>query len=121
MSEKQAFTLGKWEWLVHDHSCASLGVGDSPGMGTPLVMSVSPCAACAERATDGEWKWGRCCTPSEADAHLIAAAPDMFEALVTALPYIEMAEEDEAYKPGAVAKVTKLVRAALTRATGGQS
>lgn len=69
-------TPGPWEWQVHDHSCASLGVGDSPGYGDPLVMSVSPCRACAERA-NGEWEWGRCTTPSEADARLIAAAPDL--------------------------------------------
>ena len=55
-----------------------------------------------------------------ANARLIAAAPEMLEALVTALPYIEAAEEEEAYKPGAVAKVTKQVRAAIARATGEQ-
>lgn len=55
-----------------------------------------------------------------ANARLIAAAPDMLEALITALPYIEAAEEDEAYKPGAVRKVTNLIRAALSRATSEQ-
>lgn len=55
---------------------------------------------------------------SEANARLIAAAPDMLEALITALPYIESAEEDEAYKPGVVAKVTAQARAAIAHATG---
>lgn len=50
------------------------------------------------------------------DARLIAAAPDMFEALLTALPYIECAEEDDAYKPGVVAKVTAQIRAVLAKA-----
>lgn len=50
------------------------------------------------------------------DAVLVVAAPDMFEALLTALPYIECAEEDAAYKPGVVAKVTAQIRAALAKA-----
>jgi hypothetical protein len=56
----------------------------------------------------------------EADARLIMAAPDMFEALLTALPYIECAEEDDAYKPGVVAKVTAQIRASLAKAGLGQ-
>lgn len=56
----------------------------------------------------------------KANAHLIAAAPDMFDALLTALPYIESAEEDEAYKPGVVAKVTAQIRDALAKAGLGQ-
>lgn len=74
-------TAGEWRWVIHDHSCASLGVGDDPGMGTPLVMSVSPCRSCAERADPKEWKWGRCCTPSEADARMMAASTQMYDAL----------------------------------------
>jgi hypothetical protein len=54
------------------------------------------------------------------DARLIAAAPDMFEALLTALPYIECAEEDDAYKQGVVAKVTAQIRASLAKAGLGQ-
>lgn len=77
----QKHTPGEWRWVIHDHSCASLGVGGDPGMGSPLVMSVSPCRSCAERAEPKEWQWGRCCTPKEADARLIAASPDMLVAL----------------------------------------
>lgn len=34
-------------------------------------------------------------------------------ALITALPYVETAEHDDAYTPGAVRKVVNLIRAAL--------
>lgn len=94
MSESK-HTPGPWHWLIHDHSCASLGVGDDPGMGTPLVMSVSPCRSCADRARDGEWKWGRCTTPSEADARLIAAAPEMYEALHDLIALVETLDGGE--------------------------
>lgn len=51
-----------------------------------------------------------------ANARLIAAAPDLLEALIEALPYVECAEDDPAYKAGAVAKVVKNMRAALAKA-----
>lgn len=56
--------------------------------------------------------------PAEADVNLMVAAPDMYDALITALPYLETAESDEAYKPGAVAKVVKQVRNAISKAEG---
>ena len=57
----------------------------------------------------GEWE-------TEYNAKLIAAAPEMLEALYAALPYIEQAEFDDTYKPGAVAKIRKLVLAAIAKA-----
>ena len=56
----------------------------------------------------------------EADARLIASAPDLLAALTRALPYVETAEADEAYKPGEVAKVTAMIRAAIRQAEGGE-
>lgn len=53
------------------------------------------------------------------DARLIASAPEILEALIAALPYVETAESDEGYKPGAVAKVSAQMRAAIAKATGG--
>lgn len=54
-------------------------------------------------------------TPNAADGLLIAAAPALIDALILALPYVEMAEHDESYKPGAVAKVVKEIRAAINK------
>lgn len=55
---------------------------------------------------------------SAANAALIAAAPDLLDLLVKVLPYIETAEDDPAYKPGAVAKVTREILALIARAEG---
>lgn len=52
------------------------------------------------------------------DARLIAAAPELLDALILALPYVETAEADEGYKPGAVAKVSAAIRAAIAKAEG---
>jgi hypothetical protein len=53
---------------------------------------------------------------SEADARLIAAAPDIYDALILALPYVETAESDDAYKPSSARRVTETIRAALAKA-----
>lgn len=77
-------TKGPWGWYVEDHSMATLcGVGENGELDPSYhhVASISPCRACADRAVPKEWKWGRCTTPDEADARLIAAAPDLLEAL----------------------------------------
>jgi hypothetical protein len=48
----------------------------------------------------------------------LTVAYDLVEALTLALPYVETAEGDEAYKPGAVAKVSAAMRDAITKAVG---
>lgn len=48
----------------------------------------------------------------------IAAAPDLLEALVDALPFVEFAETDDGYKPGAVRTVSTRIRAAIAKAEG---
>jgi hypothetical protein len=71
---------GPWNWEVHDHSMASLcGGGEDAIVG--LIMSISPCGACQDRADPKEWVWGRCCTPLIENARLIAATPDLLAAL----------------------------------------
>lgn len=49
---------------------------------------------------------------------LLSSHSDLLDALTTALPYVEMAEHDEAYKNGAVRKVVTSMTAAIDKATG---
>lgn len=53
--------------------------------------------------------------PGELDPFLVAAAPDLLEALLLALPYVESAEDDPVYKPGAVKKVVETMLKAIAR------
>lgn len=55
-----------------------------------------------------------------ANARLIAAAPDLLEVLIEALPYVESCEYDNGYKPGAVAKVVRNMNAAILKARATQ-
>jgi hypothetical protein len=50
------------------------------------------------------------------DARLIAAAPDLLDALYIALPFVEDHEGSEIYKPGAVADAIRKIRAAIDKA-----
>ena len=52
-----------------------------------------------------------------ANAKLIAAPPDLLQALCTALPFVEDHEESDIYKSGAVARAVKEIRTAIDRAT----
>lgn len=85
-----------WDWLIHDHSMASLGVMPDPGLGDPLVLCVSPCQGCMDRAEPREWKWGRCHTPSEADADFIVLAVNNHDRMVATL---EALRDDPAVPP----------------------
>ena len=49
------------------------------------------------------------------DARLIAAAPDLLDALYLALPFVEDHEGSEIYKPGAVAEAIRKIRAAIEK------
>lgn len=79
-------TPGPWHWVIHDYSTATL---QGPAEEWDHVCSVSPCGACRDRAkqADGEWKWGRCVTPTEPNADLMMMAPTL------AKKYLEQTEE----------------------------
>lgn len=98
----------KGPWVLDGHNMSSVLKCTVP-RGDPKACHLAGDYDIIARCFSDNWR---------NDARLIAAAPDMFEALLTALPYIECAEEDEAYKPGVVAKVTAQIRAAIAKAEG---
>lgn len=49
---------------------------------------------------------------------LFNAAPDLYEALIAALPYVECELDNAAYKRGAVAKAVAAMNAAIAKAEG---
>lgn len=54
----------------------------------------------------------------EANAKLVACAPELLEMLCTALPFVEDAELDPALKAGYAAETSKQIRALIAKATG---
>ena len=52
---------------------------------------------------------------AEANARLMAAAPDMLELLYRCLPFIEDANEDPCYKPDRVGALEKQIKALLDK------
>ncbi len=55
------------------------------------------------------------------DPNLVAAAPDLLDALCLALPFVEDHEGSEIYKPGTVAEAIRKIRAAIDKAEGARS
>lgn len=51
------------------------------------------------------------------NARLISAAPDLLEALCTALPFVEDHEDGDIYKRGTIARAVAQIRAAIDKAT----
>ncbi len=76
LSDVAGTTAGPWHWEIHDVSMASLCGPDGE---RDHVLSVSPCKSCQDGKD--EWAWRRCTVPNEADADLLVAAPDLYEAL----------------------------------------
>lgn len=55
---------------------------------------------------------------TDANARLIAAAPDLLDALHSALPFVEDALDSQYYKAESVRKVLAQIRAAIAKAMG---
>jgi hypothetical protein len=114
-------TPGPWHWVIQDRSMATLGVGQDPGIGDPHVLSVSPCKSC--EGISENWEWGKCLTPSESDANLIAASPDL---LAACQAMIEWDNEEKSHRLDFYARMElcqrafDLARAAIAKATGAQ-
>jgi hypothetical protein len=53
---------------------------------------------------------------AEANKALIAAAPDLLDALYRALPFIEDCILDDCYKPGYVGKTLDVIKTAIQKA-----
>jgi hypothetical protein len=53
------------------------------------------------------------------DAYVLAAAPELLDALCAALPFVEDALNSEDFKPGYVAGRAQMIRAAIAKAKGG--
>ena len=98
-------TAAPWHWEIHDYSAATLCGGHANAdANIGHVLTIGPCEACAERRKETGWQWGACMTPSEADANLIAAAPDMLAALKAQHDAIDtlfamLIERDRAFRP----------------------
>tara|TARA_R100000664_G_scaffold32626_1_gene47845 strand:+ start:539 stop:853 length:315 start_codon:yes stop_codon:yes gene_type:complete len=97
-----AHTPGPWFTSLHEH----LGLGE-------WIIGPGKCSHVGTVTTGFDRPY------AEADARLIAAAPEMLDMLYTLLPYLEMAEHDECYKPGKVADVVRSVRALISKADSG--
>ena len=81
MSEPK-WTKGPWHWEVEDGSFMGLYRPDGPLGVDSFVMWAQICTACQERGN-------RCTAPNDANAHLIAAAPELYEALENVVKFQE--------------------------------
>ena len=79
---KLQHTPGPWKWGIMDYSAAVLHGKD---LIYDSIMSISPCDSCLKQIKNDPnptWIWGRCMTPSEANARIIVVAPEMLDALI---------------------------------------
>jgi hypothetical protein len=105
-------TPAPWHW-ASDHTHRQFDIyqpSQQIGKHICTINNVSP-----------EMLKGRNPDTALANAKLIAAAPDLLEALCTALPFVEDHADDHAtsgvYKSGAVARAVAQIRAAIEQAT----
>lgn len=102
MSEHEKATPRPWRWGIVDYSTAVL-----EGPERNRVCSISPCNSCllasrnAFRDPLPEWEWGRCTTPSAANARLIVAAVNSYDASRALIEQMLKAINDMAHMIGA--------------------
>lgn len=79
-----------------------------------------PYAGAAEPSDESQPRHSLPIDERAANARLIAAAPELLEALCVALPFVEDALQfnEEDFKPGFVAEKVAQVRAAIAKAQG---
>ena len=100
------YTPGPWAWEACDASMTALGTSDGRG-GVDLASEVLSVVRCKSCQKDPENR--RCMMPTEADARLIAAAPELLEAIQDLVGNIMSAEPrnlDVADALAAIAKAT---------------
>lgn len=102
-------TPGPWHWECEDQSMATL-YGPDTDTGPSHVVTLTICKNC-QQGHEG-WEWGRCYTAQEADARLLAVAPELLEALQTVMGDADHGQNmtwDER---------CKIARSAISKATG---
>jgi hypothetical protein len=65
----------------------------------------------------GEWLADIRETIAHEDARIVSAAPELLDALLIALPFVEDHEDSNIYKAGAVARALATIRSAIQKAT----
>ena len=106
------WTPGPWEWTVADRI-----KGHDPDTGKPVLV-VRLLRSTDKRGNEPECQLNRW----DADAHLIAAAPDLYEAIQAAIDCgmvpVSSAEDGGASKYSKQVQVADQIRAALAKARG---
>lgn len=103
-------TPGPWSAFIgKDGKTISVSIGEEPNGRRPCIVDWP--------GFDGtDLPMGE----RRANARLISAAPELLEMLCAALPFIDDAEPDPAYKAGYVARVSEQIRALIAKATGAK-
>ena len=113
MSETK-FTPGPWTLITHSGKDALIGAFEIRGMFFDKP-GIYPIFQQSRSAIDGATVYLH-----PADAHLIAAAPDLYAALETALKTLELAETKVLVGDEGCIWPAEIARAALKKARGGQ-
>jgi len=91
-------TRGPWEWEIHDHSTMTL---HGPDEMRDHVLSVGPCKNCQKEGTP---PFDKCMSVYQRDMPLLAAAPDLLEALKYARRLLKPDDADMNYIDEAIKK-----------------